>query len=224
MSLNNFFKLIYNELTKTYIRKSTWIMYILLAVLIIGFATINKTLEEHERPLTYGDDWQEVLTEENEDLLKAQAENDKAIEEYEAKEDAGEEVNQDAYSDIYFDGPNMNIYEENLIYLDKDKKPSGYGAWHFVIGSSGLLSIVSLMTIIIAAGIVANEFRWGTIKLLLIRPISRSKILLSKYIAVLLFALISLLFVFGFAWITGAVFFGIEGIKPNTIIDRKSVV
>lgn len=131
-------------------------------------------------------------------------------------------MDDNVYFDIYFDVPNMEVYEENLVYLAEDKKPSGYGAWRFVLSNAGLLSVVSLMTIIIAAGIVANEFRWGTIKVLLIRPISRSRILLSKYISVLLFALISLLFVFGFAWIIGAIFFGVEGLKPFMIVTDYS--
>src|SRR5690625_4603069 len=81
-----------------------------------------------------------------------------------------------------------------------------------------LLSIVSLFTIIIAAGIVANEFRWVTIKLFLIRPISRSVILLAKYISVLIFSFITLLFVLLFSWIVGAVLFGIDGLNPHTLI------
>jgi len=89
-----------------------------------------------------------------------------------------------------------------------------------VLDNKGLLSIVSLLTIIIAAGIVANEFRWGTIKLLLIRPISRTKILTSKYIAVLLFALFTLLFVLIFSWIIGALFFGLEGLNPHIVIQE----
>ncbi|WP_338533353.1 ABC transporter permease subunit [Paenibacillus peoriae] len=45
-------------------------------------------------------------------------------------------------------------------------------------------------TVIVAADSVAGEFTWGTIKLLLIRPWTRSKILLSKYISVILFSLL----------------------------------
>jgi len=85
-----------------------------------------------------------------------------------------------------------------------------------------LLSIVSLLTIIVASGIVANEFRWGTIKLLLIRPISRSKILLSKYAAVLVFALCTLLFVVSFSWIIGALLFGVEGANPHIVLEKSS--
>src|SRR5690625_7731056 len=95
----------------------------------------------------------------------------------------------------------MERVEINNYYLEHDIQPSTYGAWQFVADNAGLLSIVSLLTIIVAAGIVANEFRWGTIKLLLIRPISRTKILASKYIAVLLFAFFTLLFVLVFSWI-----------------------
>lgn len=47
----------------------------------------------------------------------------------------------------------------------------------------------TVFTIAVAADTVAGEFSRGTIKLLLIRPWSRIKILLSKYIAVALFML-----------------------------------
>ncbi|MCK9862247.1 ABC transporter permease [Paenibacillus sp. ATY16] len=50
-------------------------------------------------------------------------------------------------------------------------------------------TLITVFTIIIASSGVADEFTSGTIKLLLIRPWTRSKILLSKYIAVLLYAL-----------------------------------
>lgn len=49
--------------------------------------------------------------------------------------------------------------------------------------------LLTIFTVIVSADIVAGEFSWGTIKLLLIRPWSRTKILISKYIAVILFSL-----------------------------------
>lgn len=54
--------------------------------------------------------------------------------------------------------------------------------------ASVLFLLVTIFTVVIAAGSVAEEFTSGTIKLLLIRPWSRSKILLSKYIAILMYA------------------------------------
>ncbi|MCU6709190.1 ABC transporter permease [Paenibacillus sp. J5C_2022] len=62
--------------------------------------------------------------------------------------------------------------------------------WDVVfLESSILFFLVTIFTVVVAAGVVAEEFTSGTIKLLLIRPWSRSKILLAKYIAVVAFAL-----------------------------------
>ncbi|MFS0870615.1 ABC transporter permease [Paenibacillus xylanilyticus] len=49
----------------------------------------------------------------------------------------------------------------------------------------------TIFCVVIAAEAVAGEFTWGTIKLLLIRPWSRSKILASKYVTVIAFSLLS---------------------------------
>ncbi|MFT8322906.1 MAG: ABC transporter permease [Bacillus sp. (in: firmicutes)] len=83
-----------------------------------------------------------------------------------------------------------------------------YSVWDFVQDGSQLIVLAGLFTIIIAAGIVANEFNWGTVKLLLIRPISRTKLLLSKYITVVLFGFLMLIVLFVFSFILGAVLFG----------------
>ncbi len=63
------------------------------------------------------------------------------------------------------------------------------------------INIVTIFAVVIAAETVAGEFSSGTIKLLLIRPWSRSKILLSKYLTLLLFAVLfmALFLVWNFA-------------------------
>ncbi|REK74659.1 ABC transporter permease [Paenibacillus paeoniae] len=62
--------------------------------------------------------------------------------------------------------------------------------WEVIITETMFLYwIVTIFAVIVASGTVAEEFSTGTIKLLLIRPWNRSKILLSKYISSLLFAL-----------------------------------
>src|SRR5690625_889596 len=185
-----------------YIRKSTWSMYIILAIIVIVAGFLTKTFDETNG--TYEEDqWRGQLEEENEKLIKEDEEIQQKMEEDE---------------DAFIVGPDMSIVEKNNYYLEHDIQPTAYGAWEFVMENVVLLSIVSLFTIIIAAGIVANEFRWGTIKLLLIRPISRSVILLAKYISVLVFAFFTLLFVLLFAWIVGALLFGVEGANPHTLI------
>lgn len=54
--------------------------------------------------------------------------------------------------------------------------------------------IIIVFTVVIAAGMLAGEQSSGTLKLLLIRPYSRSKILTSKLLATMIFATIFLLF------------------------------
>ncbi|RDW15061.1 ABC transporter permease [Oceanobacillus chungangensis] len=194
--MSNFFQLVYNELNKIYIRKSTWAMYGILAALIIGGAILTNSFEDLDK--YENDNWREVLQEENAAL-------EQEIAEYE--------------SDDFILEINTSEIEKNNYHIENDIQPQ-YGAWQYVLENAGLLSIVSLLTIIIAAGIVANEFRWGTIKLLLIRPITRTKILASKYVSVLIFALFTLLFVLIFSLIVGALFFGLEGMNPPIVIEQ----
>lgn len=80
--------------------------------------------------------------------------------------------------------------------------------WSFMDDSTGIVSLISIFTIIIGAGIIASEYSWGTIKLLLIRPATRTKILASKFIATLLFALLSLVTLYISSFIIGGIFLG----------------
>lgn len=74
-----------------------------------------------------------------------------------------------------------------LFYLGSSSSP--LGAWDAVDQLSFLYFLVSIFSVVVAADIVAAEFTWGTIKLLLVRPWTRTKILVSKLLAVLLFTL-----------------------------------
>ncbi|SDK29422.1 ABC-2 type transport system permease protein [Sediminibacillus albus] len=183
--------LVYNEQVKLYARKSTWIMFVILAVIILGIAILGKTVGDLGNE-EYGEDWRQQLEQENAELTE------------------GMDEEQIAYD---------QVVKENNYYLENDIKPQNYDVWQSVIDNSMLSALLSLFTIIVAAGIVAHEFRWGTIKLLLIRPVSRTKILFSKYVSVLLFALTSLVFLLLFSWLTGAVFFGVNGINPTLVLN-----
>lgn len=71
---------------------------------------------------------------------------------------------------------------------------------------------VCIMGIIVAGGILSIEFSEGTIKLLMIRPIRRWKILFSKYVAVIFFIFVLETFMFSFAWFIS---FLVRGLPPN---------
>ncbi|SHH42785.1 ABC-2 type transport system permease protein [Virgibacillus chiguensis] len=192
--MSSMLKLIHNEQLKIYTKKSTWLMYLILAGLIFTFAfSVNYYGVPNEEYQV--DNWQQVLQEENQNLEQ--------------------EMKKDKFKTAY----HSYIIEKNNYYLEHDIQPAAYDAWNFTGETSEIIIVVGLLSIIVAGGIVANEFRWGTIKLLLIRPIERSKILFSKYVAVLLFALYTLLFLFITAWITGAIFFGISEVDATIVKD-----
>ena len=78
-----------------------------------------------------------------------------------------------------------------------------------VLDTHMMLSLVTLFTVIVAAGIVASEFSQGTIKMLLTRPVQRWKILTSKYITVLLFAVLLSIITLLSTALAGLLFLGI---------------
>ncbi|MGM1048619.1 ABC transporter permease [Paenibacillus uliginis] len=68
----------------------------------------------------------------------------------------------------------------------------------------------TIFTVVIAADMVAGEFTWGTIKLLLIRPWSRGKILMSKFLALILFSLLGTMIVAVVGMLSSALLFSGE--------------
>ncbi|MCD9023684.1 ABC transporter permease [Cohnella silvisoli] len=84
--------------------------------------------------------------------------------------------------------------------------------WNMMMMESYILFIlVTIFTVVIASETVAGEFTWGTIKLLLIRPWSRSTILLSKYLSTLMFALTFIVAAFIVTLLVNIVVFGYSG-------------
>ncbi|MCL6603523.1 MAG: ABC transporter permease [Paenibacillus sp.] len=76
---------------------------------------------------------------------------------------------------------------------------------------NGLGQALTIIVIIGTAGVVAKEHSLGTIKFLLIRARSRTTILASKYIAVLLYALSLTIVIAAATYGSGAIWFGIKG-------------
>ena len=193
--MSNLLNLIWNEQIKLYAKKGTWVMFAVLLVIAIGGGLITKFFGTESDFKEYGDDWQTEL----------QAENVQLTAEMEEDEFAG--------------FTNEMVIAENNYHLENNIKPQSYDGWEYVLENSFLTSVISLFTIIVAAGIISNEFKWGTIKLLLIRPISRTKILLSKYVSVLIFAFTLLVFLLTTSWIAGALLFGLNGLNPMVVQD-----
>lgn len=86
-----------------------------------------------------------------------------------------------------------------------------------------LSGTVLLLTVIVAAGIVASEFSQGTIKMLLTRPVKRWKILTAKFLTVNVFGI--LLMVIGYlVYILLALVLFKSGTGQDLIWNGKEVV
>ncbi len=94
--------------------------------------------------------------------------------------------------------------------LDFDKMGSNYTVFTQFFSEYSLMIVI--MIFIIAGSMMSNEYSTGTIKLLLVRPYTRMKILLSKYLTLIL----SILFTIGITML-------IQLIVGSIILDIKSL-
>lgn len=102
-----------------------------------------------------------------------------------------------------------------MLYVLHAFAPAGEGMFlpdimTIVLSKNGIGQMVVVLAIIGTAGSVAKEHSLGTIKLLLIRSQTRSSILASKYITVLLYTLTLCLFTLVCGWIGGGMVFGFD--------------
>lgn len=83
--------------------------------------------------------------------------------------------------------PAANLLSEDEVYHTGG---SGSAFWTSMAGTTSLLTLVGLICIVIGGSIVSGEFSQGTIKFLLMEPVKRWKILMSKYAVTLLLGLL----------------------------------
>lgn len=96
--------------------------------------------------------------------------------------------------------------------LEHNKPPMDRSLWGGVLTAVNLIALVVIITVVIAADSVAGEFSGGTIKMLLIRPASRSKILLAKYISIFVFAMLLLVVLFGSSFLISGMLEGFSDV------------
>ncbi|MBD3861463.1 ABC transporter permease [Bacillus sp. 28A-2] len=195
-------RLIQNEWMKISYRVGTWIM---VGLLVLGMiATLIFAVKTNDGDQASGDwktELQEInkakkqeLKDDNIGFYKRSLEKDIAINEYRIKHDL----------------PPADQFSDSV--------------WDYVKTNANLLQLVGVFVIIIASTIVSAEYKHGTIKLLLIRPPSRLKILMSKYITVQLYALLLVVVLFILSFILGAIFFGLNTDYVNLVYQNGEVI
>lgn len=175
--------LIQNEMIKIFEKRASWIyIAILVVAMVIGgfiYQRVNGEADEN---------WRENLEAQN-------AQYKQEIEQTPADQDPTWLKDQ---------------IKQNERFLEENINPTAKTNWHFMNDVViGVTTLVTLFSVIVASAIVAAEFSDGTIKQLLIRPHKRWKILLSKYVAVIINALILMAVLFFSGFIVGILFFGL---------------
>lgn len=168
---------------KMFSRKSTWVMIVMVIALTAAVSVIT-----HQ-------------------LTPAAPEDSRVA--YEQQIQASKQALESPYLPEYQKQELQKSIKINEYSLERDLpvKPS---LWEQVQENSSLISILAIFISAAAATIVASEFSQGTIKLLLIRPLSRSRVLLSKYLAVMSFGLIMVITLFAVSMIVSGFLFGFD--------------
>ncbi|MUG68189.1 ABC transporter permease subunit [Paenibacillus campinasensis] len=84
----------------------------------------------------------------------------------------------------------------------------GYGFAEMALSTRGMGAMLTLLAIVMTAGTVSKEHSMGTIKFLLIRAQTRTQILASKYVMVLIYSATLVVFLGIAAVLTGQLVFG----------------
>ena len=131
----------------------------------------------------------------------------KTLEKKEEKTYEQEQEYQNAKADF---AKSKYVIENDKNIFDKN---NARGMLLTVFLESGYGLFIILTVVLISGAIVSEEFNKGTLKLLLVRPYSRIKILMAKFVVVLLTIIITMLIIAILQLIIGGIFFGFSSLK-----------
>ena len=149
-------------------------------------------------------DWREEAAKEAGDakLQIAELDQQKAQGMYVSEDTYEEAQNRAAVSEYRLENGIENYIDEN--------GSTGSVYWTAFLEETMLVTVVSVIMIVLAGGCVANEFANGTVKFLLVNPVTRRKIIISKYLTMLLLDLLLILGVYAVAALINIPFFGAD--------------
>jgi len=186
---------------KLWSKKATWVMTILLVAMIAGMFGLTKWIQT-----TMDSSEQDWKTDVQADLVSTQEQlGNSTLAASEREELEGKE----------------KVLEYRLVNSVQPLEVNSRET--MIMESAGVGSIVVLLAVIVAAGIVASEFTQGTIKMLLSRPVKRWKILTAKYVTVHLFGILLMLVGFVVSIICAYILFS-AGNGRELVWNGKEVV
>lgn len=111
---------------------------------------------------------------------------------------------------------NANLYKYDL-YNDTEYQNTATANYTFQNSIGTYIAIIVMVVVIVAGVSISEEFNKGTVKLLLVRPYSRTKILISKLIAVFITMLITTVAILLLQFIIGGIVYGFGTYMMNVI-------
>lgn len=190
--------LIRNEWMKLTRHWSAWVM---IALLLISVVIMSVVVSQGDDTVTK--DWQSQVSAQIRDAKKA--------------------LKDPRISDSMILGIQQDIAKKQYA-IDHNIPPNEITGMSFTRYSSGLIIEVAIFTVLVAGAIVSSEFSWGTIRLLAVRPVSRTKLLLAKYLATLSWGVFLLLVLFVSTYVLGGVLFGFAGADHAYLyVDQNGV-
>ncbi|GGE76716.1 ABC transporter permease subunit [Priestia taiwanensis] len=211
--MSKFFKLIKNEFVKMFKTKSAIAPFLILALLIIGIPVAGKMMSKEEAKVESKSDWKTSIIEDNKEIEQRLQMTKEQI------------LATPIEKDPMLKNPDIEDYQKNAYHLEHDISTNTGAIGHMFGSLKFVSSVIFLMIIVYASTSVAREYAFGTIKFLLIRPVSRFQILMSKLVMVLLAALIFYIFSAVLGYIVGGFFEGFvaETYRTVDIVDGKIV-
>lgn len=190
--MREFANLVYNEAEKIYRKKRIVVVMLILAILI---------------PIFVYAQYREVQT-----TIKRLGTSDWKVSLQQQIVDSQNRLNNSRLPEEWKAWLKVRVQQQQY-YLDHDINPSSPGAPTFVRAfiEQGITLFIPLLIMIVAIDIVSGERSDGTMKMLLTRPIRRWKILLSKYVTMVLFISLILLLVGVLSYVLSGVVFGYSG-------------
>ncbi|MDR6226378.1 ABC transporter permease [Desmospora profundinema] len=190
--MRNGISLIYNELLKMVKKKRLLVVLLIVAILIPIFTyaqyrTVQNTVEQLGT-----DDWRSVLQQQ---IIDSQ-----------------NRLSSSRLPEEWREYLKLNIQQQQY-YLDHDINPMAPGAPTFVrqFIQESISLFLPLLVVVVASDIVSSEHSAGTIKMLLTRPVRRWRILLSKYLALLLVVSLVVMATAVLGYLISGVIFGYSG-------------
>lgn len=128
----------------------------------------------------------------------------------------GKNLTDDEKSEINGYLENANLYKYDL-YNDTEYQNTATANYTFQNSIGTYIAIIVMVVVIVAGVSISEEFNKGTVKLLLVRPYSRTKILISKLIAVFITMLITTVAILLLQFIIGGIVYGFGTYMMNVV-------